>query len=61
MAYTHEMLKGQRDCATKYSLEYNYFSREQKKILFFFLNWVNTTSAALSRFTYDTITHSVYL
>lgn len=61
MAYTHEMLKGQRDCATKYSLEYNYFSREQKKILFFFLNWVKTTSAALSHFTYDTITHSVYL
>lgn len=61
MAYTHEMLKGQRDCATKCSLEYNYFSREQKKMPFFFLNWVNATSAALSHFTYDMITHSVYL
>lgn len=61
MAYIHETFKGQRDCAKKYSFEYNYFSREQKKNPLFFLNWVNSTSAALSHFTYDTITHSVYL
>lgn len=37
------------------------FFKRTKKILLFFLNWVNSTSAALSHFTYDTITHSVYL
>lgn len=36
MAYTHEMLKGQRDCATKYSLEYNYFQENKRKSFFFF-------------------------
>lgn len=60
MAYIHKIFKGQRDRAKKYSFEYNYFPREQKTPLFF-LNWVNTTSAVLSHFTYDTITHSVYL
>lgn len=62
MAYVHKIFNSQRDHEKekKYSFQYIYFPKEQKKLLFF-LNWVNATSAALSRFPYDTITHSVYL